>query len=126
MICGGYSLNGGKYHDACYTYSGSQWTSAPSFQIKKEFSTLVVPHPCDYSAMGIISTGGNQHIRGEPKLNTMEVLTAGASRWRSDLLPLMPDRLWTHCTVYINATTFMLIGGLNLEPVASTIIKVQM
>ena len=111
MICGGFALENGNFYQDCYVNSGSEWTSSPSFQTSKEFSTMVTPQLCDHSAMGIISTGGNQRIKGEAVLSTVEVLREGTGVWRSDLLPPMPDPLWTHCTVYINTTTFMVIGG---------------
>ena len=119
MICGGFSLLGYNFYQDCYINNGSQWTSAPSFQAIKEFSTMVTPRLCQHSAMGIISTGGNQGVGGTAVLSTVEVLREESGVWRSDLIPSMPDPLWSHCTVYINATTFLVIGGLKPHYLAS-------
>ena len=113
IICGGYG--DGTYYQDCFTFGCSQWTSAPSFEIGKEFSTMVAPPLCDHSANGIISTGGNRNS----KLDTMEVLKEGTGKWKSNQLPRMPDPLWTHCTVYINSTMFMVIGGSTSDSDAS-------
>ena len=117
LICGGYGYREDAYNINCYYHNGSGWAPGPSFREAKEFPTLVSPPQCDNSNLGVIAMGGRG--LGSSVLNDMEVLKEERGPWRSDLLPEMPVQVWTHCTVYINFTTLMVIGGSKPDAVIS-------
>jgi len=109
IICGGYN-NYPKYSNLkeCYSLEDNGWTSAPGLNTEKVWAA-VSPSPYPSGDQRFFVTGGKHDKHNEnSSLNTAEVLTEEG--WKT-LPQTLPVRISKHCSVLVNSTTVMVIGG---------------
>ncbi len=101
MICGGYPSN------KCFSLDGNEWKDSPSMNTTKGFEA-VSPSPYPTKCQKFFVTGGPG--------NTAEVLTEQG--WET-LPQLLPITIHSHCSVLVNSTTVMVIGGSQNDSTSS-------
>jgi hypothetical protein len=101
MICGGYPSN------KSFSLDGNEWKDSPSMKTTKGFEA-VSPSPYPTKSQKFFVTGGPG--------NTAEVLTVQG--WET-LLQLLPVKIHSNCSVLVNSTTVMVIGGSQNDSTSS-------
>jgi hypothetical protein len=101
LICGGRNYDG--YHSrGCYSLEGNEWTRWSYLNSARAWAAVSTsPFP----SRKLIVTGG---FDGNSELNSVEVLSDQG--WRN-FTQLLPVTMSHHCSVLVNATTLMVIGG---------------
>ena len=102
IICGG--VDGG-FSNKCFSLDGNEWISSPSLNTPR-LSASVSPSPYPSKSQKFFVTGG--YDDSGKHLNTLEVLTEQGWETLPQKLPLT---IPLHCSVLVNSTTLMLIGG---------------
>jgi hypothetical protein len=107
MICGGLKYINFKlsYSNECYLLEENGWNSSPSLNTAKAWAA-VSPSPYPSGDQRFFVTGGKPDDNSS--LNTAEVLTEEGWKTLPQTLPVTISR---HCSVLVNSTTVMLIGG---------------
>ena len=105
MICGGNDDVEYNSSDKCFSLENDQWISSPSLNTARAFSA-VAPSPYPSKSQKFFVTGGSKNL--DYSLDTAEVLTEQG--WQT-LATLLPDEITPHCSVLVNLTTVLLIGG---------------
>lgn len=108
IICGG-SVTSTSYSNKCYSLNVSEWISSPDMRSAKAFAAVSVS-PNQTSTSKLFVTGGQ--ISSSSFLNTAEALTPNG--WKT-LPPSLPVNIHMHCSVFVNSTTLMVIGGIQMK-----------
>jgi N-acetylneuraminic acid mutarotase len=117
LICGGSCRN---YNDSnkCFSLEGNEWINSSSFNSGKCFAA-VSPSPYPSSNQKLFVTGGTTKpdMPIHPSVqgliyNTVEVLTQQG--WET-LPQILPVTVAGHCSVLVNSTTVLVIGGVQNE-----------
>jgi hypothetical protein len=94
----------------CYSLKENGWTSSPGLNTEK-YGAAVSPSPYPSGDQKFFVTGGKHHLfRENSSLNTVEVLTEEG--WKT-LPQTLPVTISNHCSVLVNSTTVMVIGGVQ-------------
>jgi len=102
-ICGGH--DGAVFYSNCYYLESNQWIPASSLNSERAFASISSsPYPSEPHKLLI--AGGRDST--SPYLSSAEVLTEHGWEIFSQTLPV---KICYHCTVLVNSTTIMLIGG---------------
>ena len=89
----------------CFSLKGNIWTLSPGLNTKRGFAA-VSRSPYPSNSQKFFVTGGKDKSR--KAMNTAEVLTEQG--W--EILPqTLPVKIYAHCSVLVNSTTVMVIGG---------------
>jgi hypothetical protein len=99
MICGGRNKNR-RFSNKCFSLEGSEWINSSSLNTDRYYAA-VLPSPYPSYDQKLFVTG--------PR-NTVEVLTQQG--WKT-LPQRLPVRIYGHCSVLLNSTTGMVIGGVQ-------------
>ena len=102
LICGGWS--GTSAINGCKSFDGNDWVATHSLNSGKTYAAMS-PSPYPSRSQSLFVTGGWDGFNPE---NRSEVLTDDG--WEI-VPPLLPVPISAHCSVLINATTLMIIGG---------------
>ena len=108
IVCGGYN---GSVRSECYRLDSS-WQSTPSMSQPNHYAQLS-SSPFANKSHHLILSGGNTNIGN---YSNVQVLTQ--EKWES--LPSLPNAFYGHCTLLINSSTLMTIGGYNDSYIADT------
>jgi hypothetical protein len=102
IICGGYNP---AYFCDCYALQNQSWTKISSLNQCRENSASALVSLEEEKEVLMITGGGD--------LSTVlkSVESFDGTEWEHGQLPELPNGVWIHCFVKINATTFLLIGG---------------
>jgi hypothetical protein len=102
IICGGYS---GTDSCDCYALQNQSWSKISSLNQCRGYpaSALV---SLEQEEEVLMITGGRN---GSSVLKSVE--SFDGTDWQQGQLPELPNGVWLHCLVKINATTLLLIGG---------------
>ncbi len=103
IICGG-SDTSTSYSNKCYSLKASEWISSPDMKSGKAYAAVLVS-PNVTTLAKLFVTGG---FNSSSYLNTIDVLTPNGWKTLPQSLPINVD---LHCSVYVNSTTMMIIGG---------------
>lgn len=103
MICGGRDASE-ESSNKCYSLEGNKWAPSTGMNTARRHAA-VSPSPYPSKVQKFFVTGG---IDSETGVNTVEVLTEQG--WETLPKPL-PVTIFGHCSVLVNSTTVMLIGG---------------
>jgi hypothetical protein len=101
MICGGQDKSISKQ---CFSFEEKEWIHLASLNTKRHFAAIS-PSPYPSKFQKVFVTGG---LNGDSKLKTTEVLTEQG--WKT-LAQSLPVTVYGHCSVLVNSTTVMIIGG---------------
>ena len=111
IICGG-SDETSSYINKCYSLNESEWMPSPNMLSVKTYAAVSVS-PNLTSAHKLIVTGGL--LSSTASTNTVEGLTPNG--WET-LPPSLPANIYLHCSVLVNSTTLMVIGGIQNDLLA--------
>jgi hypothetical protein len=111
VICGGTDVEN-MISNNCYYLEGNKWTFSPSMNRARAFAAIS-PSPYPSKSQKNFVTGG---IDGDKQLDTAEVLTEQG--WET-LPQTLPVNISSHCSVLVNSTTVMVIGGSQNSQVSS-------
>jgi hypothetical protein len=109
MICGGYHSDPNFFYSSkCYSLKENGWTSSPALNTEKVWAA-VSPSPYLSGDQKFFVTGGKHDQQSEnSSLDTVEVLTGEG--WKT-LPQTLPVTISKHCSVLVNSTTVIIIGG---------------
>jgi hypothetical protein len=110
IICGGTDSNW-TFSNKCFSLEGNKWTPSPSLNIARVWAAAS-PSPYPSKSQKLFVTGGTDETRDG--LNTTEVLTEQG--WKT-LEQKLPALIEDHCSVLVNATTVLIIGGMQNDSV---------
>jgi hypothetical protein len=107
IVCGGHD---GLYafFNRCYSLEGKKWRMSSSTLNTPRAWASVSPSPFPSKSHSLFVTGG---FSGSSDLKTAEALTERG--WEMMSLPPLPVTIEDHCSVVVNATTLLVIGGLQ-------------
>ena len=108
IVCGGHN---GSERSECYMLDLS-WQSLPSMSQTNVYAQLS-PSPFANKSHHLVLNGG---MTDETYSSNVLVLTQ--EKWES--LPSLPNAFYGHCTLLINSSTLMTIGGYNDSYIADT------
>jgi hypothetical protein len=112
IICGGQNSKW-VHSNKCFSLEGNEWTPSPSLNTVRAFATIS-PSPYPFKSHKFIAIGG---LDGDTRLDTAEILTEKGN-WET-LRQSLPVTLSQHCSVLVNSTTVMVIGGFQYGLVSS-------
>ena len=101
LICGG--LNS-TFLKNCSSLEGNEWIPAPDMNEERAYAA-VSKSPFPNGPHKLLVTGG-RNSGGD--LQTSEMLTEKGWEY---ILPPLPVTIYDHCTVLVNSTTILMIGG---------------
>ncbi len=104
IICGG-SVTSTSYSNKCYSLNVSEWISSPNMMSAEAYAAVSVSPKLTTSNSNLFVTGG---FNSSSPSNTVEILTPNG--WET-LPQFLPVSIYWHCSVLINSTTVMIIGG---------------
>ncbi len=105
LICGGYNSSP-KYSNKCFSLEGNEWINSSSLNTVL-YQAAVSPSPYPSNDQKLFVTSGD----------TVKVLTRQG--WK--MLPhRLPVKIYYHCSVLVNLTTVMVIGGEHNWRISST------
>jgi N-acetylneuraminic acid mutarotase len=107
IICGGLNAST-SYTNKCYSFNVSEWIPSPNMMSAKAYAAVSVS-PNRTTSTKLFVTGG---LNSSSFLNTIESLTPDG--WKT-LPPFLPVNIHMHCSVFVNSTTLMVIGGIQNE-----------
>ncbi len=99
IICGGYQ--NAAFSNKCYSLENNEWVSSASMKSVRAWAAAA-----QLKDGKLLVTGG----RDVSDLNSAEMLTEEG--WKSNI-PSLPVTIYRHCMVTVNATTVMVIGGVQ-------------
>jgi hypothetical protein len=102
IICGG--RKGNRDSNKCFSLEGNEWIASSSLN-KENVYAAVSPSPYPSSDQKLFVTGG---MYQNTLHNTVEVLTRQG--WKT-LPQRLPVEIEAHCSVLVNSSTVMIIGG---------------
>jgi N-acetylneuraminic acid mutarotase len=105
VVCGGV-LDTGTITDTCYTFSGKHWITSASMHSARLYASV-------YSGSKVLFVTGGQSGGNAENVNTAELLT-DKHGWEKTSA-FLPVSISSHCSVYVNSTMLMLIGGIQRE-----------
>jgi hypothetical protein len=108
IICGGLNETT-SYTNKYFSLNESEWISSPDKRSAKAFAAVSVS-PNQTSLSKLFVTGGQ--ISSSSFLNTTEALTPNG--WKT-LPQSLPVNIHLHCSVFVNSTTLIIIGGIQNE-----------
>ena len=108
IICGGLNAST-SYNNKCYSFNVSEWIPSPNMMSAKAYAAVSVS-PNQTSLSKLFVTGGQ--ISSSSFLNTTEALTPNG--WKT-LPQSLPVNIHLHCSVFVNSTTLIIIGGIQNE-----------
>ena len=104
IICGGYKPDGIESCD-CYALQNQSWTKISSLKDCRRFpASALVSLEQEEEIMMI--TGGYDGSTVSKSVESFD-----GTDWEQGQLPELPNEIWDHCLLKINATTLLLIGG---------------
>jgi hypothetical protein len=107
LICGGRHANWSG-SNKCFSLKGNEWIEASSLNTET-FYAAVSPSPYPSNDQKLFVTGGRN-------TNTVKVLTDQG--WKT-LPQSLPAKVTGHCSVLVNSTTVMVIGGSQNNSISS-------
>ena len=105
LICGG--LDESTAYKECFAYKQNQWVASRMLTVGRAFSGTS-PSPYPNRGHALFVTGGANAPSSSSGENSIEALTELG--WESVSVSL-PVYVFAHCTILVNATTILLIGG---------------
>ena len=103
-MCGGYFRN--VHYKNCYNLEGNEWIPASSMNSNRSLTSFSSsPYPSEPHKLFV--AGGSEHGPFS-YLSSAEVLTEHGWEILSETLPMS---ISCHCSVLVNSTTVMLVGG---------------
>ena len=112
IMCGGRNDHN-TYFKKCFYLEENEWTFAPRLNSPR-LVAAVSSSPYPSKSQKLFVTGGRNDDNS--RLNTAEVLTEHG--WKS-LPQTLPVTIFSHCSVLVNETTVMVIGGLQNDQKSS-------
>jgi hypothetical protein len=112
VICGGQEYRVWQHSNKCFALADNEWIVSPSLRVPRAFAA-VSPSPYPSRSQKFFVTGGLNDLFNH---NTAEVLTEQG--WKT-LPQSLPVTIFGHCSVLINSTTVMVIGGLQNKIMSS-------
>jgi hypothetical protein len=106
IICGGSDSTSTHFYNQCYSFNETDWTRSPDMMSAKRFAAVSV-YPNLTLASNLFMTGGQIP---SSSLSTVEVLTSNG--WET-LPQSLHVKIYFHCSVLVNSTTVMIIGGVQ-------------
>lgn len=111
IICSGTDANW-VYSNKCFTLEGNDWIASADLTTAR-VDASVAPSPYPSKSQKLFVTGGvtgRPTGSGDSDLNTAEVLTENG--WKT-LEQTLPVPIYDHCSVTVNVSTLMVIGGVQ-------------
>ena len=91
--------------NSCYTFSGKHWLTSASMNTPRVYASM-----SSSKSKKLFVTGG-QSENEKKNENSAEMLSAEHG-WEM-FFPFPPVTIFAHCSVFLNSTTLMLIGGVQ-------------
>ena len=105
-----------------YFYIGGRRFPSSRFPTESIRSRVSAPRRFVSSPTFFLSRFKRQTRENDPGLNTIEVLsTRKPGKWRSLTKFRLPNSTYDHCTVSVNKTSLMIIGGYGQESQAAIV-----